>query len=945
MAVAAGHDVVLLNSDTEVPKGWLRRMAGHAYSDPMVGTVTPYSNNATICSYPTFGGGGLPFGKSLAELDGAAQAANAGRSVTIPTAVGFAMYIRRDCLDAIGSFDEQRFGRGYGEENDFCMRATKAGWVHKLACDVFVYHAGEVSFGKDSSDRNRACARIVELHPDYPAAVASHIERDPGAGYRFALTAKLFSEGREPVTLLISHSLGGGTERCIRERIDSAVGRIHWVLLRPVGRGVSIEIPEIENHPVLELSPDHCQELIHALRSMGLDRIHIHHLAGFPISVRTIVEALGKPFDFTVHDYFAICPQINMLPDPAGEHCNEPEEAVCNACIAVRRSFDASDIFSWRRRFGWLFLDADRVFCPDQDVRDRLDRFGLAERAAVVPHEPPVLATWQPQHRLLTLDQPMRIAVLGVLAPLKGLRVFENCVRMVDPGSYKFIVIGTIDANHLASDVRLRAEVTGPYKETDLPQLLEIHAPHVIWFPGLVPETYSYTLSSALAARMPLISGDIGAIPSRTRGRPWTLHVKPSLSPGGWLEAFEHMRKSMLAGVWVEPLKKPSADRRISNLAKRGPLRRGRSKPILILPDRFSNGAPTPCGYIRLLLPYDDLASAGEARIDLIDAHELAHVTGSAVIAQRHAAKTIEAADELIAACRAKGMPLIYDLDDNLAIDIPSWHPEVEFLTEMASVVRRFLDRADIVAASTPALAKTLAPLCNRCVVVENTLDTRVWGDMGEQVERFETDGDRGRPIRMLYLGTATHDAEYQMLQSCFRELKAKYGNGLMIDILGMTNRQLDGDVNRLTPPSSDYLALAEWLRTQPSWDIGLAPLVANSFNECKSQIKLLDYTALGLAVIASDETPYRGEIAQAGGVLLVQNRHEAWVAGIVSLIESSTRRSQMCSAARRVIRSRFITARRRHERASLIGSLVFSNGQASGETSALGTGPLGASI
>ena len=61
------------------------------------------------------------------------------------------MYIRRAALADIGLFDAEAFGRGYGEENDFCLRASARGWRHLLACDTFVYHEGAVSFGAGAS--------------------------------------------------------------------------------------------------------------------------------------------------------------------------------------------------------------------------------------------------------------------------------------------------------------------------------------------------------------------------------------------------------------------------------------------------------------------------------------------------------------------------------------------------------------------------------------------------------------------------------------------------------------------------------------------------------------------------------------------------------------------------------------------------------------------------
>ncbi len=146
LAAAADHDVVLLNSDTEVPSGWLTRLAGHAYASQRIASVSPLSNNATICGYPSFAGGPPAFELSVDALDEVARQANAGRTVDVPTTVGFCMYIRRAALNEVGPFDAEAFGRGYGEEVDFCQRALALGWRHALACDTYVYHKGRVSF-------------------------------------------------------------------------------------------------------------------------------------------------------------------------------------------------------------------------------------------------------------------------------------------------------------------------------------------------------------------------------------------------------------------------------------------------------------------------------------------------------------------------------------------------------------------------------------------------------------------------------------------------------------------------------------------------------------------------------------------------------------------------------------------------------------------------------
>ncbi|MCL4690163.1 MAG: glycosyltransferase, partial [Burkholderiales bacterium] len=181
MRLHPGRDVVLLNSDTEVAGDWLDRLAACAAREPRAGTVTPFSTNATIASYPRFCvANALPPGETVATLDAAFARANAGRSADLPTAVGFCMFISRACLDATGPFDEAAFGRGYGEEVDFCLRAAKDGWRHLLAADVFVFHEGEVSFGQGAAGIREAAQRVIDArHPEFQPRLADFLAREP----------------------------------------------------------------------------------------------------------------------------------------------------------------------------------------------------------------------------------------------------------------------------------------------------------------------------------------------------------------------------------------------------------------------------------------------------------------------------------------------------------------------------------------------------------------------------------------------------------------------------------------------------------------------------------------------------------------------------------------------------------------------------------------------
>ena len=70
----------------------------------------------------------------------------------MPTGHGFCLYIRAECLDETGLLREDLFAQGYGEENDFCMRARHLGWRHVAVPGVFVAHHGAGSFNAARDD-------------------------------------------------------------------------------------------------------------------------------------------------------------------------------------------------------------------------------------------------------------------------------------------------------------------------------------------------------------------------------------------------------------------------------------------------------------------------------------------------------------------------------------------------------------------------------------------------------------------------------------------------------------------------------------------------------------------------------------------------------------------------------------------------------------------------
>lgn len=184
-------DLVLLNSDTLATPGWLQQIARCAAADARIATITPWSNNAEICSFPRFCEPN-PVPEHPDTLAEAAALTADPVYPDLPTAVGFCMFIRRAALRQLGGFDADTFGRGYGEENDFCLRADAMGWRNVLCETAYVVHLGGASFGPlEIAPNGDNLARLLARWPDYNERVARFILADPLRPHRERLQENL----------------------------------------------------------------------------------------------------------------------------------------------------------------------------------------------------------------------------------------------------------------------------------------------------------------------------------------------------------------------------------------------------------------------------------------------------------------------------------------------------------------------------------------------------------------------------------------------------------------------------------------------------------------------------------------------------------------------------------------------------------------------------------
>lgn len=530
MRLHRDRDVLLLNSDTIVPRGWLRALRRAAYSAPNIATVTPFSNRATIFSLPrTCFDNDMPLGLSVDEMNAICARCNDGVIVDVPTGVGFCMYIRREALDEVGFFNEERWARGYGEENDFCLSALALGWRHVAACDVFVQHHGAVSFEDEKTPRVREnLAKLHMIYPDYPLRIQRYIESDPLAVPRGRVNMALLKRLGTGFMLFVTHGLGGGTETAIRDfvRLNSSRGE-KILILRSVSSGKLVLSPAMEPYEetlAAEYPRDtRVEVLAEHLRDLEIESICFHHTLGFHLDIWRLPDLLGVPYDVMIHDYFMACPRINLT-DSSGFYCGQPETAVCERCVksgslepVVRKQLAESGgtVSSWRKFHAARLAGARRVTAPTDSACEHFRKSLPVENIEVTPHpELPLVIKWRPRSRML----PHRIAVLGAIAPHKGADLLLACARQAERENLplQFIVIG-----HTSCDDDLavleNVEITGRYEPYELGTLIENSGCSVALFLSVWPETHCYALSEAWRFGLYPIAMDIGALGERIR--------------------------------------------------------------------------------------------------------------------------------------------------------------------------------------------------------------------------------------------------------------------------------------------------------------------------------------------------------------------------------------------------------------------------------------------
>ena len=884
----AENHVALVNTDVEVPEEWLERLMLPIFAKEKIATTTPFTTCGTICSFPDFCRDNKLFeGMPLWEIDDEFRMIRP-QYPSMPTGVGFCMGMNLKAIREVGLLDEENFGKGYGEENDWCQRAIAAGYENVHVDNLFVYHKHGGSFPSEEKQRllKEHSDALLRKHPDYNKDTADYCRRDPLRPVRLYVEMKLLNKKLDvPTIVAFDHDLGGGATAYLVEKRRLA--------LREGYRFVTIRYNIVSNRFYftyqykqyeMEFFANDLETALGEL--MRVDEIWINELVTYQNLYETLERILrlkreqGAKILMLLHDFFALCPAVNLI-DARGKYCGVPSCEVCDKCVPDNRSNACTEYGSgtlWRTKFREFLLNCDEIRAFSDDTAKLFKRaYPDVYNLHVIPHAPHYLPAVKKNRKT---TETFNIGLIGVLCYKKGLEVVKALVKYIEENdlNIRLRLIGTSD-EEIESPVFSQ---TGRYTREEIPRLTLEQDIDMFLIPSVWPETFSYTTSEIISMGFPVAVLPVGAPVERVKRYEKGLVLKNE-QPENIVEEMISLWKTL--GGNELPVE---------------------NRKILFVGEEISFASRYRVEHFREQLILNGYAS----KFIQMDQTEQEKIEEYTAVVMYRCSKLMEA-EMLANRAKAAGIPVYYDVDD-LVFDyekISGLHflkgSEYSDFRTTTDRIHGCMEFCDGYFTSTETLAKEIREeFPGKPVVINrNCMSMEMEVLSHEAVEQTDKDKDR---IYIGYLsGSRTHDQDFAQVEAALLEVMQRHPE-VYLKLVGVLDESGMAPVqNRI-----EKLPFMDW-RQLPGviagLDINLMPLENSLFHCCKSENKWTEAALVKVPSVMSHnrEMEYVVENGKDGWMCTTK---EEWVSALESLVTDEKARKAMGEAAHEKVMEHYLT-------------------------------------
>ncbi len=533
-------DFILLNTDTVVVPNWLPRLMAPLYENEFAASVTPFSNAASIFSFPEIDSNNTPFSETFdaGEIDFAFKKFNLPEPLDTVVGVGFCMAVRKKVWDEIGPFDEKSFGKGYGEEVDWCLRAARAGYKHYFAYNLFIPHLHGGSFSsaekkKLSEDHEKI---IRARYPEFQTGLEKfdRCNRSILSAVRFSALCKILKNAKKSLTLMISLNWGGGAQLFADKHIRQ---------LNEEGKNVLVLYPVGKSRILAHF---HCRgtrfpffidslDILCESFMPDIEKILLNSFAGWNLIENTrhcsnefhkkLLEKIVKikqfheaQLTFFMHDFFTVCPFFNLSLSKTFKYCKPgPDVSECSKCLNTLSPYIGyqappdTDMKEWRDIFrSFLKKYADEIIFFSENTREIIETIWdeplRDDKYKVIPHKPLETLEKVIPHK----GDKITIASIGTLTPFKGGHIIIELARLIKKRNLNIdiVIIGNvIQEKPLPPWIK----VHGAFAHNELPELMKRYKINMGFLASICPETFSFVRQEFMQMDIPTVCFDLGA--------------------------------------------------------------------------------------------------------------------------------------------------------------------------------------------------------------------------------------------------------------------------------------------------------------------------------------------------------------------------------------------------------------------------------------------------
>lgn len=593
------RDLVLLAPGARVFEHWLQCLWECAYSHPRVATVTAISNvdpfrftraeyTEKICRVHQL---------DSPDLARTILKASSRQPIEVPLAAWPAVYVRWESIMDVDGFDESQDLRR--ALFDFSCRCTQAGYIHLLNGAVYAYQRPG-AWSVSESEGITAFSEIKGLQERYPyfaemitqVPLISDVEQMQEDNFRAisfnCLKLSSHKVGRKKNVLRLIHNVGGGSTHLFHQltsELDyfddcySTFFCAGWnnyfnrsnpnflVIFnsaRPDYPRLRLDLSNIRVEPQLFKHYSYKARDIYGkiLDEFQIDIVHVHHFINHYLDIVAEAKKRGIPIIGTAHDYYTVCPSIQMFSDSKGFWCDTSqcltERGGCDLQTIARYARFNGSIQSvmrnWRKHFGSALGQFDYLVFPDESVKEVFVRAypDLAEeRMRVIPHgtfmdyeisEDAPESSHRVRHGNCT--NVLRVASLANHVSFKGLKTLNELLRLSVDDEIQWHLYGPVRKDQIDAGATPaeRIVVHGHYERKQIIRQLTEDRIDVVLILSEWPETFCHTISEAALAKIPVVGRELGAQGNRIKKYDLGWTVSPCAPTQHILELLRHLK-------------------------------------------------------------------------------------------------------------------------------------------------------------------------------------------------------------------------------------------------------------------------------------------------------------------------------------------------------------------------------------------------------------------